>query len=393
MHRRLISFVKYNKVFLRMYRLLGNLLISTLKLIVKTDDKKILFMSFGGRKFDDSPKALYTAIKSDPYFRDYKLVWGFINPEKFEDMQLNTVRVDTLEFYITAISAHIWIDNSSVERGLNLRTKNTLEFNTWHGTPLKKMGEDISNKSYTSETRAIGKKIICAQSEYDREIFARLFKAKRENIILSDLPRNDSLLNAESFELSEIKRKIGIPDGKKVILYAPTFREYDRDGFNSCFLSPPIDVKKWKNALSNKYIVLFRAHYEVINILGIRSDGFFFDVSDYPQLDELIMVSDMLISDYSSIYFDYSITEKPMLNFAYDLDTYTKERGLYFNIDNGGLPCRVNLSEDTLLDEIVNIDIKAYSERCKAFKKVFAPNAGNATKTVISKMKELIEAS
>lgn len=390
MHKRIINFVKYNKVFLALYHLFGNILISILKCFVKCNDKKILFMSYGGRKFDDSPKALYEAIKADDFFKDYELVWGFLNPQDFNDLGLKTIKVDTLKFYITAISSHIWIDNSSVERGLNLRTKNTLEINTWHGTPLKKMGNDIQgNSGYSSDSKIKWKIIYCSQSEYDREIFSKLFKTEKENILISDLPRNDKLLNLNNFNLGEIKEKIGVPKNKKIILYAPTFREYDRDGLNSCFINPPIDTEKWKKELSENYVVLFRAHYEIINVLGIKNDGFFFNVSDYPYLDDLIAVSDMLISDYSSIYFDYSVTEKPMLNFAYDLETYEKERGLYLDLKEV-LPCNVNSTEDSLIDEIKNMDFSVYSERCRKFKEKFAPDAGKASETVVSKLKELI---
>lgn len=390
MHKRIINFVKYNKAFLALYHLLGNILILILKCFVRCNDKKILFMSYGGRKFDDSPKALYETIKADAFFKDYELVWGFLNPQDFNALGLKTVKVDTLKFYITAISSHIWINNSSVERGLNLRTKSTLEINTWHGTPLKKMGNDIQgNSGYSAGSKAKGKILYCSQSEYDREIFSRLFKTKKENILISDLPRNDKLLNLNNFNLSEIKEKIGVPKNKKIILYAPTFREYDRDGLNSCFINPPIDTEKWKNELSDNYVVLFRAHYEIINVLGIKNDGFFFNVSDYPYLDDLIAVSDMLISDYSSIYFDYSVTEKPMLNFAYDFDTYLKERGLYLDLKEA-LPCNVNLTEDSLIKEIKNLNISDYSKRCREFKERFAPNAGKASETVVNKLKELI---
>ena len=158
MHKRIINFVKYNKAFLALYHLLGNILILILKCFVRCNDKKILFMSYGGRKFDDSPKALYETIKADAFFKDYELVWGFLNPQDFNALGLKTVKVDTLKFYITAISSHIWINNSSVERGLNLRTKSTLEINTWHGTPLKKMGNDIQgNSGYSAGSKAKGK--------------------------------------------------------------------------------------------------------------------------------------------------------------------------------------------------------------------------------------------
>ena len=390
MHKRLINLIKYNKVFLLFYHIFGNLFVNILKCFVKVDNKKILFMSFGGRKYDDSPKALYEAMKKDPYFSEYKMVWGFINPDDFKGLELNAVKVDTLKFYILALSSRIWINNSSVERGLELRRKNTIEINTWHGTPLKKMGLDMNTqKGYITNLAKKGTIIYCSQSEYDRDIFVKLFNTKKENILLCDLPRNDCLAKFESNDVYNIKKKIGIPYGKKVILYAPTFREYQRDSLNSCYINPPINSEKWKKELGEEYVVLFRAHYEVINVLGIEDDGFFFNVSAYPSLNELMMVSDMLVSDYSSIYFDYSITEKPMLNFSYDIDVYSKERGLYLDLYEV-LPCNINLNEDDLIHEIKTFDTEVYSKRCADFKRNFAPNAGNASEHVIEALKRTI---
>lgn len=182
---------------------------------------------------------------------------------------------------------------------------------------------------------------------------------------------------------------LGISSLKKIILYAPTFREYSRDKFNACYLKPPIDIEKWKKTLGGGYIILFRAHYEVINVLGIRDDDFIKNVSSYPCLNDLIAISDMLISDYSSIYFDYSITEKPMLCFAYDYEEYSEKRGLYLSLHDI-MPCNVNLDENSLLEEITRMDIDEYTNKTKIFKNRFAPNAGNATNIVIDKLKEII---
>lgn len=390
MHKRIINFVKYNKLFLAAYHFLGNIFISILKLFVKVDDKKILFMSFGGRKYDDSPREVYEAIIKDTFFADYEIIWGFLDPESFKELNLKTVKVDTLKFYITALSARIWINNSSVERGLNLRRKNTIEFNTWHGTPIKRMGDDMSKApAYRHKRKKKGTVIYCSQSEYDREVFTRLFDTDKENILLSDLPRIDGFIRYNNGPIEEYKKKIGIPANKKVILYAPTFRDYERNSMNSCYLKPPIDCKKWKKELGDEYIILFRAHYEVIDVLGIENDGFFFNVSDYPVLGELIAVSDMMVSDYSGMYFDFSVTGRPMLNFSYDIDTYSRERGLYLNLYEE-LPCEVNLNEDDLINEIKTLDVDLYSKKCVEFKNKYAPYAGNATNTVINKLKEVI---
>lgn len=165
-------------------------------------------MSFGGQKYDDSPKAVYEHMLEDPYFTSYELIWGFTDPKKYDFVKCEKIKVDTLKFYITAISSHIWITNSSIERGLHLKNKNCIEINTWHGTPLKKMGNDINNnQSYSSHSSKSQKSTIyCAQSEYDRSIFERFFNISKENILLSDLPRNDVLLKYSQNQINEIKK-------------------------------------------------------------------------------------------------------------------------------------------------------------------------------------------
>ncbi len=390
MKNKLINFIKYNRFFLATYKFFGNLFIKFLALFTRIDDKKILFVSFGGRKFDDSPKALYEQIKNDKFFDGYKLVWAFISPKDFDGLDCKKVKIDTLSFYKTALSSKIWITNSSIQRGLKLKRKKTIKINTWHGTPLKKLGEDMQKtKGKVKITKANGKIIYCAQSEYDRQIFTKLFNVEKQNILLSDLPRNDSLLKFSSEQKIQIKKDLGIDKDKKVILYAPTFREFNRDNLNNCFIKPPIDLYKWQENLSSEYVLLFRAHYEVINSIGISQNEFVIDVSAYPSLDNLLAISDLLISDYSSIYFDYSILEKPMLNFAYDYDEYLKERGLYLDIEKD-LFLKINYDEDNLLEQILSLDIEKEKALSKERKQRFAPYAGNACNAVIDELKKEI---
>ena len=393
MKKRIINFIKYNRFFLALYKFFGNLFIKVFSLFIRVDDKKILFVSFGGRKFDDSPKALYEKIKNDKFFEDYKLVWAFINPKEFNELDCKKVKIDTLSFYKTALSSKIWITNSSIQRGLKLKRKNTIKINTWHGTPLKKLGKDMQkNKVKVKIAKSKGQIIYCAQSEYDREIFTRLFSTDKQNILLSDLPRNDGLLMFSEDKKDKIKQELGIAKDKKVILYAPTFREFNRDNLNNCYIKPPIKLNKWQEKLSNEYVLLFRAHYEVIKAIGITQNEFVIDVSAYPSLDNLMAISDLLISDYSSIYFDYSILEKPMLNFSYDYEQYVKERGLYLDVEKD-LLLKINYDEDSLLNQILTLDIAHEKALSIERKKRFAPYAGNASNIVIDKLKQEISLS
>lgn len=389
MSKRLISFVKYNKVVLKLYRFFGNLLVYVLSLFTRTRKNRILFVSFGGQKYDDSPRVLYEKIKNDPFFKDYEFIWAFRNPAKFA-VDCKAVRIDTIKFYKVAMSSRIWINNSSVERGLKLRRKNTMEINSWHGTPLKKMGKDIHNyQGYTSKQQKKGIQIYCSQSKYDQEIFSRLFDTAKDNILISDLPRNDELFNYTKEQVGEIKERLNIPKEKKVILYAPTYREFNRDSLNNCYIKPPIDFAKWQNKLGKEYVLLFRAHYEIVKVLGVENNEFVYNVSDYYCLNDLMWISDIVISDYSSIYFDYAVLERPMLNFSYDFDEYSKIRGLYFDIHEE-LGCNINLTEDDLIEEIITLDYDKYCQHASNFKKKYAPNAGKASEIVIAKIKDLL---
>lgn len=387
---KLSNLVKYNKVVLCLYRLFGNAFVKFLSIFVKVNDKKILFIDLGGRKYERCPKILYERMRDDPFFEDYEFVWAFINPREHDDIGCRTVKCDTISFLIEALSARIWINNSSMERGLKLRRKKTIEFNTWHGTPIKKLGNDINdNKSFKSITKKIGTQIYCAQSEYDREIFSRIFNVSLENVIISDMPRNDILANPSISDVMSTREKLGISNDKKIILYMPTYREFNKDSSYNCFIKPPIDIRKWEKTLGDKYVLLFRAHYEVTKILGIEDSDFIKNVSDYSPLHELLLASDMLISDYSGSFFEFGMLERPMFNFAYDYDEYCKYRGLYLDIEKD-MGLKINYDEDSLLKEILEMNYEEYCEKTRAFKNKYAPVFGNATETIVEKIKEVL---
>ena len=163
-------------------------------------------------------------------------------------------------------------------------------------------------------------------------------------------------------------------------MYAPTFREYNRDK-NGCVLSPPININKWKEKLSDKYVILFRAHYEINNILGIKDDDFIKNVSDYKNLNELMKISDILISDYSSIMFDYSILKRPIYSYAYDYEEYLEKRGMYINIKKE-LPNGICKTEQELLEQIVNCNFIEQRGKTEKFSQKYVETNGNARKYI-----------
>lgn len=392
MKTKLMTLTKYFKGLYKLYYYIGTSFITILKLFIKPSDNIILFNSFGGKKFDDSTKSIYDEMIKDSRFDNYEFIWAFHEPEKFDIPVGRKIKVDTFEYYKIALKARCWISNSSIERGLRFKGKNTYYFNTFHGTPIKIMGSDIKsdNKSFGPNSKKSLVDNYTSQSEYEAEIFSRVFNADRDKFLIYGLPRNDRLAKYTEEEVKDIKQKLSIPLDKKVILYAPTFREYERNSKFECVIDIPIDFNKWESILGGEYVFLLRAHYEVVEVLNRdETSKFVYNVSNYPSLNDLMIASDLLISDYSSIFFDYSIMNKPMLCYAYDYDKYSESRGMYFDIRDeiqGG-----SLTEDEIIEKLSNLDEKNNLAKVKKFRKKYVESYGNATKLSVDKIYENIK--
>lgn len=386
-HINLVHKILYNRHLYNVYFALGGLAISILRLFVRPDEKLILFVSFGGRRFDDSPKAIYDGLLLDHRFDGYNLVWAFLSPEKYVLPRGNKIKIDTIQYFVTALKARCWVTNSSITRGLSFKGKNTFYYNSWHGTALKKLGNDIhtGNESFSIKKRKKAETLIdtmSAQGQYDVDLFSRVFDIPTDVFSITGLPRNDRLAKKDLLAEKEIRKALNIPFDKKVILYAPTFREYDRDDADSCYIAPPINIENWEKELGDSYVLLFRAHYEIIEILNIEESDFVRNVTDYPVLNDLLMIADILITDYSSICFDYSIMCRPILWFAYDYDLYCEKRGIYFDVRDY-FEEQFYQSETNLLEGIKRLQYEHSSQLTKDFRDCFVTEFGSATTKVL----------
>lgn len=378
MKETLIVLIRNNRFIYAIYYYLMTFLVNVLKIFVKTDPNLILFVSFGGRYFNDSPKCLYDAMKKDTRFQNCRLVWGFREPDAFKDVK-EKVKIDTLNYYITALKARCWITNVHIERGVNFKGKHTFYLNTTHTILPKVTGTLIDRKNtFTSKG---GSKCDCytVQCEFERDIL----EVDNSLVQVIGYPKSDILANYTHEYYIQVRNKLRIPSGKKVILYAPTFREgKDRS------VPLKVDFKKWEEVLGEDYIVLFRAHPVVACNLEIDSSNTFVkDVSSYSDNNDLIIASDILISDYSGIFFEFGVQDKPMFCYAYDYDEYIKIRPLYFDIRKelpGGF-----LNESDLLHYIKSGDRVEIMELVKSFKEKYITVYGNAT----SKCLDIIHSS
>ena len=367
--------LKRNKAFYSLYYYVMSFLINVIKLFVRTDNKLILFVSFGGRRATDSPRAMYEYMRSDERFRGYKLVWGLINTKDYPEIP-NKVKIDTLSYFLTALRARCWITNVLVERALNFTGKNTFYLYTGHGSPIKKCGIDENNKDHFKSNSKSSFNAVLAQSNLEKDVRGRIFNLGDEHIYMTGSPTNDILVNYKKEYRDNIRKELKIAEDKIAILYAPTFREYNAVGR---FENKNVNFENWHKFLGNKFVILYRAH--PISIFEQKEHcDWFVDVSNYNSIESLMIASDILISDYSGLIPDYSLTHKPIYLWLYDYEDYERARGLYFDLRKV-LPW----AEDE--EELLTMIKAGYTDEQKScvqrFQLEYAPIYGSGTKNAV----------
>ncbi len=370
----------------------------------KVDNKLIVFSSFTGEKYADSPRAIYEYMLGSDDYRDYKFVWCFTDPEKhsflLENRNTTIVKQASKEFEIVFATAKYWVCNHRVSLHRYPRREQVF-IQTWHGTPLKRLGFDIEksnnenytlaeqNKQYLTDAKKFS--YLLSPSAFASEKFISAFAldrlGKRDIIVEEGYPRNDFLFNYTADDVSRIRRELGLPNGKKVILYAPTWRDNQHTANEGYTYKTEVDFDRLREALGDEYVILFRAHYFISNSFDFEKyDGFVYDVSKLDDINGLYIVSDMLITDYSSVFFDFAILKRPIIYYMYDFDLYKNEmRGFY--IDLSELPGEIVKDESSLIDEIRAVDSFKYDERYKRFNEKYNYlDDGRASERVVKKI-------
>lgn len=371
---------------------------------IDIDEKMIIFESFFGKKYACSPKAIYEYMSNNTEYNDYKFVWAFRKPnearEFFRDKKVILVKYDSKKYYRYHAKAKYWIRNTRLPECI-IKKKNQVYIQCWHGTPLKRLGFDINVKGNNplSSNRIVRKQYnhdskmynyMISPSKYCTEKLISSFNleklGKKDIMIEKGYPRNDELFKFDDKYVKKIKEDLGIPLDKKVIMYAPTFRDNQHKlgvGYTHDLI---LDLNKLKEKLGNDYVILLRLHYHVANKINVYKHlGFIYDVSNYNNINDLYIISDMLITDYSSVFFDYANLKRPILFYMYDLDTY-KNNTRDFYIDLEELPGPIITKEEELLKSIENIEQvkEQYDETYKKFNDKFNYlDDGDSSKRVV----------
>lgn len=384
-----------------------HLVYSIIKMTVKTEDRTVCFKAFNGKSYSCSPKAIYEYMLTEEKYKDFKFIWAFKEPENYkflEDNPNTTLVKDATRDYLKAMAkSKYWIHNYRVADHIYPKS-DQVYVQCWHGTPLKRLGYDIENSdnalNSTDEIRfkykvdAAKFKYILSPSKFASEKFISAWNLKaigKENCVIEEgYPRNDELFNVKETEKDRVKKALGIENtDKKIIFYAPTWRDNQHDSKIGYVYKTEVDFDRLREALGDEYIILFRAHYLVANSFDFEKySGFIYDVSKYDDINDLYIVSDLLVTDYSSVFFDYANLRQPMIFYMYDYDEYKNEmRDFYFDIDE--LPGPIVKDEESLIDAINNLDDyqKEYGRKYIAFHDKFNYlDDGNASKRVAEKI-------
>lgn len=382
---RLDYILKHNYFINRVFNYSVSTVLKIIGVFTPMEDKMVIF-SGHSRKYNDSPRTLYEYMLAHPEkYGQYKCVWALEDPEHVV-VPGNPIKVksDTFKYFKYTLKAKYWVTCVNIERSLHYKKKGCRYLNTWHGTPFKHVGNDAGvRKDYDFSSMDY----FCYASDFEKAIYKRAFRTREDAMIPSGLPRNDELYRVTSDEIMAIKERIGLPHDKKVILYAPTWRD-STDSGKTCAIKPPINAKKWESELKDDYIVLFRMHAYTNKLLGLEFNDTLRDFSTYPNVNDLFKVADILISDYSASMADYAILERPILCFTYDYEQYREERGLYIDYSTE-MPSGILRTEEDVLRYIKTMDYTHECEKTRVMiKEKLIHYGGHATEMCLEKLFE-----
>ena len=371
--------------------------------ILPVNNNVIFFESSVGRNYSGNPKYVYEELIDQGLDKKFKCIWSLENINlEIPGNAKKIKRAGLLYLYYLAI-AKIWVCDTRLPAFLVKRLETTY-IQLWHGTPLKKLAMDMdilsmSEEMELSEYKKLFKEntetwdYLISQSDYTTERFKSCFDFKKE-ILPTGFPRNDVLFKKnDSKSIESIKKGCNIPLNKKVILYAPTWRddEFYENGIYK--FSTQMDFDLLKKELGDTHIILVKLHYLVNDPVDWSNyEGFVYKCDHLKDIQELYLISDFLVTDYSSVIFDYALLKRPMIIYAYDYKKYKNDlRGFYFNIFEE-FPGPVVKNNVDLVDSIKNFDCNYYSAKYNDFLDKFASfDHGNASAKIVDLVLEKID--
>lgn len=356
----------------------------------------IVFESFLGKQYSDNPRAIYEYLIEHEY--KYTMYWSMDKNsiKKFQGQNIVCLRRFSIKWIIIMSRAGYWVSNSRLPLWIP-KPRRTKYVQTWHGTPLKRLALDMEEvympgtskekykKNFISETRKWD--YLISPNSYSTNVFRRAFNYNKE-ILESGYPRNDYLANSTNQDfIRHLKKKCKLPIDKKVILYAPTWRDDQYYEIGKYKFTLKLEIDKLMAELGDDYVIALRLHYLVADDIDLSGyESFVYNFSSHQDIRDLYLISDILITDYSSVFFDYANLKRPMIFYVYDVDNYRDNlRGFYFDIELEAPGPLVKTTDEVVL-EVKKIEHGSFVP-CKStlefYNKFCYLEDGNATERVV----------
>ncbi|MFJ8755279.1 CDP-glycerol glycerophosphotransferase family protein [Streptomyces sp. NPDC102441] len=297
----------------------------------------VLYSSFDGRQYSDSPRAVHEELVRRGTGVEH--LWVVRDQQAVVPAGVRAVALHSAEWH-EALARSRWIVTNTQLPEWFERAEGQFVVQTWHGTPLKRIGRDLAGTAFADTAymesmprRAAQWSVLVSPNRFSTPVLSRAFGYEGE-VLECGYPRNDLLYAPDRAKVAAaVRQSLAVPEGKRVVLYAPTWRE-DRPKQSGLYgLDLQLDLEQARKALGDDHVLLVRRHYLVGG--SIPSSDFVRDVSRHPDVAELMLISDVLVTDYSSLMFDFAQTGRPMLFHTYDLEHYRDTlRGFCFDFEN-----------------------------------------------------------
>lgn len=402
---KITKLIKNSPIIAGMYysfrRLRHSMIFRSYRRTTKIQKDMILLNNFNGRGYGDNPKAIAEAFHA--LYPKIRLVWAYRResdrlslPEYIEG-----VRFRTPEYFRSMAEAKVWIFNVIPPGGTKKR-KGQIYVQTWHGDrPLKKILKDAaadSPKYRRTSERVDSEQNMCDYFISGSAWFSRAWRRATGytgEILEYGMPRNDCLVNYEDPLNQErvrvFKERYQIDPDAMVLLYAPTFRDHS---LNDEAIDNQLDLNEIMEHLKEKYqkewICLVRGHRGVRLVVNGNEQNYV-DVTSYPDMSDILMTSDMLITDYSSCAGDYALLHRPIILYQEDFKDYTeKDRTLYFRMhETPYLICHDMAGIHNLIDSLTD---SLVHNNCEEILSLYEVNeTGHSAETVCHIIRKQME--
>ncbi|MCT9934373.1 CDP-glycerol glycerophosphotransferase family protein [Planotetraspora sp. A-T 1434] len=296
----------------------------------------VVFESHLGAQYSDNPKYIYEELARRG--GGHKVIWSYKSSPKGFPKKAELVKRGSWAYYRALARAEYWVDNQGFPAGL-IKPSGTTYIQTWHGSAFKQMGFDEPQVKAATRARhdrmrqMVGRfDHFVIRSEHDRRTLVKGLGVTAD-LLETGYPRNDPLVTGgDPKQLAALRRRLGLGDDRTVVLYAPTFRA-DEKGRPVKRFEIPFELERFVRELGRTHVLLIRAHYLSTVVVPPGVSHAVVDVGDVHDVSQLLLLSDVLVTDYSSLMFDYALLDRPIVFYTPDADTYVnQDRGAYFDL-------------------------------------------------------------